>query len=83
MAKWRNQCRFPYSHEFAEQLMSESPEHGVPTRLARPMAEIREALKDVIDPELGVNIIDLGLVYGLRFSERGVLEIDMTLTTAE
>lgn len=33
--------------------MSESPEHGVPTRLARPMAEIREALKDVIDPELG------------------------------
>ncbi len=34
-------------------------------------------------PELGVNIINLGLVYGLRFSERGVLEIDMTLTTAE
>lgn len=63
--------------------MSESPEHGVPTRLARPMAEIREGLKDVIDPELGGNIMDLGLVYGLRFSERGVLEIDMTLTTAE
>ncbi|GAA1414315.1 metal-sulfur cluster biosynthesis protein [Glutamicibacter uratoxydans] len=52
------------------------------TRIARPLEDIEEALKDVIDPELGVNIVDLGLVYGLRYSEENVLEIDMTLTTA-
>lgn len=50
-------------------------------RTARPIEEIEEALKDVIDPELGVNIVDLGLLYGLRFTEGAVLEIDMTLTT--
>ncbi|MFJ2620755.1 metal-sulfur cluster assembly factor [Glutamicibacter sp. NPDC087344] len=54
----------------------------VNARIARPIADVEEALKDVIDPELGVNIVDLGLVYGLRFSEGAVLEIDMTLTTA-
>ncbi|KSU68118.1 metal-sulfur cluster assembly factor [Arthrobacter sp. NIO-1057] len=51
------------------------------TRIARPIEEVEEALKDVIDPELGVNIVDLGLVYGLRFVEGAVLEIAMTLTT--
>ncbi|WP_313813067.1 metal-sulfur cluster assembly factor [Glutamicibacter sp.] len=55
---------------------------GTSTRIARPIGEIEEALKDVIDPELGVNIVDLGLVYGLRYGESTVLEIDMTLTTA-
>lgn len=48
---------------------------------ARPLGEIEEALKDVIDPELGVNIVDLGLLYGLRFSGDSVLDIDLTLTT--
>lgn len=43
--------------------------------------KIREALKSVIDPELGVSIVDLGLVYDVRF-EGGVAEIDMTLTSA-
>lgn len=52
-------------------------------RITRPIADINEALMDVIDPELGVNIVDLGLVYGLHFDADAVLEIDMTLTTAE
>lgn len=47
-----------------------------------PLDEVEEALKDVIDPELGVNIVDLGLLYGLKYAEDGVLLIDMTLTTA-
>ncbi len=47
-----------------------------------PLEDVEEALKDVIDPELGVNIVDLGLVYGLKYAEDGVLIIDMTLTTA-
>lgn len=42
--------------------------------------KIREALKKVIDPELGVSIVDLGLVYDVRY-ENGVAEIEMTLTS--
>ena len=45
--------------------------------------EIIEALKDVIDPEIGVNIVDLGLIYGLEESEEdGSLLINATLTSA-
>ena len=43
--------------------------------------EITDALKDVIDPELGVNVVDLGLVYGVNVDERSIV-IDMTLTSA-
>jgi metal-sulfur cluster biosynthetic enzyme len=47
------------------------------------LEDVEEALKDVIDPELGVNIVDLGLLYGLKYSDDdGALLIDMTLTTA-
>jgi metal-sulfur cluster biosynthetic enzyme len=46
------------------------------------LEDVEEALKDVIDPELGVNIVDLGLLYGLRYADDGALLIDMTLTTA-
>ncbi|KKT30542.1 MAG: hypothetical protein UW41_C0001G0019 [Candidatus Collierbacteria bacterium GW2011_GWC2_44_18] len=42
--------------------------------------KIREALKKVIDPELGVSIVDLGLIYDVRY-ERGEAEIEMTLTS--
>ncbi len=41
-----------------------------------------EAMKDIIDPEIGVNIVDLGLVYGLQESEDGALLVNMTLTSA-
>ena len=45
--------------------------------------EIEDALANVIDPELGVNIVDLGLLYGTRWNEEdGALVMDMTLTTA-
>ncbi|HET7414780.1 MAG TPA: metal-sulfur cluster assembly factor [Arthrobacter sp.] len=46
------------------------------------LEDAEEALKDVIDPELGVNVVDLGLLYGLAYAEDGALLIDMTLTTA-
>ena len=42
--------------------------------------KIRGELKKVIDPELGVDIVSLGLVYDVRF-EGGETEIDMTLTS--
>jgi metal-sulfur cluster biosynthetic enzyme len=45
--------------------------------------EIEEALKDVVDPELGVNIVDLGLIYDLGWDEENdALVISMTLTSA-
>jgi len=45
--------------------------------------EVIEALKDVIDPEIGVNIVDLGLVYGVEQSDLDdSLLINMTLTSA-
>ena len=44
--------------------------------------DIEEALKDVVDPELGINVVDLGLVYGLNYEDDESLTIDMTLTSA-
>jgi metal-sulfur cluster biosynthetic enzyme len=38
-------------------------------------------MRDVVDPELGINVVDLGLVYGIQ-AEAGVATIDMTLTSA-
>ena len=45
--------------------------------------EIEDKLKDVMDPELGVNIVDLGLIYDLTWDEENnALIISMTLTSA-
>jgi len=44
--------------------------------------DVEEAMKDVVDPELGINVVDLGLVYGLHVDEAHNLVIDMTLTSA-
>ena len=52
----------------------------VPTRDA-----IDEAMRDVVDPELGVNVVDLGLVYDVHIeqeNESTVVTLDMTLTSA-
>ncbi|MBZ5556972.1 MAG: metal-sulfur cluster assembly factor [Acidobacteriia bacterium] len=43
-------------------------------------SDIRDALRDVIDPELGVNIVDLGLVYGIAIDGTRV-RVAMTMTT--
>ncbi|HLI09910.1 MAG TPA: metal-sulfur cluster assembly factor [Ktedonobacteraceae bacterium] len=42
---------------------------------------IYEALREVYDPELGVNVVDLGLVYNIDITEDGFVTITMTLTT--
>ncbi|MDR0199390.1 MAG: metal-sulfur cluster assembly factor [Streptococcaceae bacterium] len=42
---------------------------------------ILSALEGVIDPELGIDIINLGLVYEITFEDSGAVEIQMTLTT--
>ena len=43
--------------------------------------EVLEAMKDVVDPELMVNVVDLGLVYGVQLDDQANATIDMTLTS--
>ena len=45
-------------------------------------ADVEEALRDVVDPELGINVVDLGLVYGVTVDQHNHAVIDMTLTSA-
>ncbi len=44
--------------------------------------DVEEAMRDVVDPELGINVVDLGLVYGLHVDDDNAATIDMTLTSA-
>jgi metal-sulfur cluster biosynthetic enzyme len=41
---------------------------------------VREALKDVYDPEIPVNVVDLGLIYGVEVDEEDHVHVLMTLT---
>ena len=43
--------------------------------------QLLEALKDVVDPELGINVVDLGLVYGVHMDDDSAVTVDMTLTS--
>ena len=56
-------------------------EEGVP--LAGPGAdEALERMHDVVDPELGINVVDLGLIYGVHVDDDNRVTLDMTLTSA-
>jgi metal-sulfur cluster biosynthetic enzyme len=60
------------------------PEHitfGPPAGEGATPVEIGEALKNVYDPEIGINIVDLGLIYGVDKSPEGEVKVTMTLTS--
>ena len=44
--------------------------------------DVMEAMKDVVDPELGINVVDLGLVYAVSVDDANIATVDMTLTSA-
>ncbi|WP_245725661.1 metal-sulfur cluster assembly factor [Propionibacterium cyclohexanicum] len=54
----------------------ERHERPVPTE-----EQVLEAMKEVIDPELMVNVVDLGLIYGVTIDDEANVVLDMTLTS--
>jgi metal-sulfur cluster biosynthetic enzyme len=46
------------------------------------LSDVTEAMKDVIDPELGINVVDLGLIYDITIDNENIATLDMTLTSA-
>ncbi|WP_395725791.1 metal-sulfur cluster assembly factor [Nakamurella sp.] len=58
------------------------PATAAPAVDTQLIEDLEEALKDVVDPELGINIVDLGLVYDLSVDPDNTAIIDMTLTSA-
>ncbi|WP_063043265.1 metal-sulfur cluster assembly factor [Nocardia pseudovaccinii] len=48
----------------------------------KQLEDIEEAMRDVVDPELGINVVDLGLVYGMSVDQDNIATLDMTLTSA-
>ena len=51
------------------------------TSETRQVDRIREALREVVDPEIGYNIVDLGLAYDVSLGQDGIARIVMTMTT--
>ena len=52
------------------------------TTTATSVDDVFEAMRDVVDPELGINVVDLGLVYDVHLEEDTTATLDMTLTSA-
>ncbi|NDA80158.1 MAG: DUF59 domain-containing protein, partial [Actinobacteria bacterium] len=50
--------------------------------MSASIEDLTEAMKDVVDPELGINVVDLGLVYGITLDPSNIAVLDMTLTSA-
>jgi len=57
------------------------PESTAPPSVKPSLEDLTEAMRDVVDPELMVNVVDLGLVYGIHLDDDNNCTIDMTLTS--
>ncbi|MEU0398174.1 metal-sulfur cluster assembly factor [Streptomyces sp. NPDC006208] len=59
-----------------------SSQAAAPTSTKASEEEVREALYDVVDPELGIDVVNLGLIYGIHIDDANIATLDMTLTSA-
>ncbi len=55
-------------------------QHSAGAELAA-VEDVEEAMRDVVDPELGINVVDLGLVYGVEVEQDNSATVNMTLTS--
>lgn len=60
--------------------LADLPE-DLPSAGQEKIDEVHEAMYEVVDPELGINVVDLGLVYGIECDIAGRATVNMTLTT--
>ena len=73
---------FERKRDYLEGFLKEKPRAASPPEPGGALYEaVIDALKDIYDPEIPVNIYDLGLIYGVEASEDGDVVVTMTLTT--
>jgi FeS assembly SUF system protein len=73
---------FERKRDYLEGFLKEKPKAASPAEPGGALYEaVIEALKDIYDPEIPVNIYDLGLIYGVEATEDGDVAVTMTLTT--
>ncbi|MET4050030.1 metal-sulfur cluster biosynthetic enzyme [Rhodococcus sp. UYP5] len=72
--------------DLAGSAVAESSPTAVPASLTpdemKVLEDLEEAMRDVVDPELGINVVDLGLVYDINIDADDIVTVDMTLTSA-
>ena len=68
--------------EAAVEAVLETPTLATEPKVKPAEDDVIEAMKDVVDPELGINVVDLGLVYGAQIHDDVTVTLDMTLTSA-
>jgi metal-sulfur cluster biosynthetic enzyme len=68
--------------ESVERGVESLPEPPAPKADVAAVEDVEEAMRDVVDPELGINVVDLGLVYDIRVEDDNTATLDMTLTSA-
>jgi len=66
----------------ADQALLAEPTQAATGPTPTDAADVEEAMRDVVDPELGINVVDLGLVYGITVDQNNHAVVDMTLTSA-
>jgi metal-sulfur cluster biosynthetic enzyme len=72
----------PDTDRSAAALDEQAAQAWQPSADSPSLEDLEEAMRDVVDPELGINVVDLGLVYDIRVDDAGMATLDMTLTSA-
>ena len=75
------QHQAPDQHEDVQRGAEGMPEAPAATAELAAVEDVEEAMRDVVDPELGINVVDLGLVYEVQVEQDNSATINMTLTS--